>query len=129
MRCWFPGRRGRWRSAEPEAVLGCFPVVRDRSLRAGEADSAAAYGLVQRVLDSVLGIGQRADLRPQVGRVVITAEFERNQVVELTLITGGNSVCRVGLAELKRLGLRFRRPDALGITGDADGGLDVRLGH
>jgi hypothetical protein len=72
----------------------------------------SADGVIQRVLDGVLRIRYRARLNPQIAGVVVAAELERHQVVELP----GDVVLAVrGLGDVpfECLGLRFGRIESV----------------
>jgi hypothetical protein len=92
-----------------------------------QRDLAVAHGPVERCFDVIIGVRYRAMLDPQVAGVVSASELERNQVVKLAgyvvLAVGG-----LGDVPFEGFGLRFGRPDRIGVAGPADRRADVRLG-
>src|SRR5215831_8802509 len=122
---YLPAAQDRPEPAEPG--LGGHPVAGDRPLRRPERDPPVAHRTVQRVLDRVLRVGPRAQLRPEVGDVVAPAQLERDQVVQLADRAAADVVGGVGDVVLGVGGLRLRRADRLGVAGTADGRADVRL--
>src|SRR5579875_2265296 len=117
------------------------PVRRDRLLGGNELNFAGANGVVEPVLDSVLGVVPVRVLRielggaalvgfgPEVARVAGASQLERYEVVEL----GARRRCGILVGRLRAVlelfGHRLGRADARRVTARAaDGGADVGLG-